>query len=100
MKLLSDQKDAQFKADLEAMNEEIREMGKANTKTYEELLEQMTLARKAEGQTIQVLNDTIQLLQEDRREAALMRDQIQSLSKDLIKAKRPGFTSRAFGRIF
>ncbi|PFX24611.1 Mitogen-activated protein kinase kinase kinase MLK4 [Stylophora pistillata] len=44
MKLLSDQKDAQFKADLEAMSGEIREMGKANTKTYEELLEQMTLA--------------------------------------------------------
>lgn len=100
MKLLSDQNVAQFKADLEAMSGEIREMGKANTKTYEELLQQMTLAGKAEGQTIQVLNDTIQLLQEHRQDAALMRDQIQSLNTDLINAQKPGFISWVIRKMF
>ena len=92
MKLQSDQRDANSQAGLKAMIEEIQQTREATTRSSEEL-KQMHLTAETERQTIRVLNDTIQLLEENRKDADLMRDEIQYLRDQLDKAHNPGFIS-------
>ena len=100
MKLLSDQKEANFHASVKAMNEEIQETRGATQRSFEELFKQINLNAKTEGQTIHVLNNTIQLLEEHRKDAAAMRDEIQDLRDQLGKAQNPGYISWFIRKIF
>ena len=88
MKLMSDQK------------EEILEMGKAAKRSFEELFKQIHLTGKMEGQAIEVVTDTIQLLEERRKNAASMRDEIQNLRDQLDTAQNPGFISWVIRTVF
>ena len=100
MKLLSDQKEANFHASVKAMNEEIQETRGATQRSFEELFKQINLNAKTEGQTIHVLNNTIQLLDEHRKDAAAMRDEIRDLRDQLGKAQNPGFFSWVIRTLF
>ena len=99
MKLQSE-RDANSQAGLKALIEEIQQTREATTRSSEELLKQMHLTAETERQTIRVLNDTIQLLEENRKDAVLMRDEIQNLRDQLDKAHNPGFISWIIRKIF
>ena len=100
MKLRYDQRDANFQAGFKAMMEEVREARIAATRSYEELLQQMSLTAETETYTISVLKDTVQLLDEHRKEAVTMRSDIQTLREQLEKAQNPGFISWVIRKIF
>ena len=100
MKLRYDQRDANFLAGFKAMMEEVREERIAATRSYEELLRQMSLTAETETSTISVLKDTVQLLEEHRKEAVTMRSDIQTLREQLEKAQNPGLISWVIRKIF
>ncbi len=75
-------------------------MEKESIKVQTQLQEQLSAISLREAQINERFNDMMQVLEEDRREVANMREEIRSLNDQLDEANRPGFIRWVWRKIF
>jgi len=71
-----------------------------NAKAAERFDSYMESLAKSQEQSDEFLQDMVRMREEDRKDVAFMRDQITSLTNQLIEANKPGFIRRIWRKIF
>jgi len=88
------------KSDAKDANLKLEQMKKDSVKAQGELTSQLRAMAVRDTQTNERLNDMKELWEEERREAAALRDDIRSLTAELVEANKPGFIRRIWRKIF
>lgn len=100
MRQLLQQSTNDAKADRDAANVKFKQMKEESIKDQKQLQDQLSAISLREAQTNERLNNMMQIWEEDKIEAANLKDEIRSLNEQLIEANKPGFIRRWWGKIF
>ncbi len=100
MRQLLQQSTNDAKADRDAANVKFKQMKEESIKDQKQLQDQLSAISLREAQTNERLNNMMQIWEEDKIEAANLKDEIRSLNEQLIEANKPGFIRRLWGKIF
>lgn len=100
MKQLFEKSKNDAQADREAANLTFEQMKEDSIRAQTELQSQLSAIALRETQTNERLNDMMRIWEEDRMEATAMREDIRSLTEQLVKANEPGFIRRIWRKIF
>lgn len=100
MKQLFEKSKNDARADREAANAKFNQMKEDSNKVQTQLKEKLSAIALREAQTNERLDNMMRIWEEDRREAAAMREEIKSLNEQLVEANKPGFIRRIWRKIF